>query len=499
MCNLHPHTVIGVLTTLVANIGKVFSKTTLCCTRHTVAVVFLLVFMMASLTTANISVQYTHLNYVPLDTTIEIPLNYANADVSSSVIECNLLLSYPDNLISFIEVMPTPLDESCDWLYFDVSHPADNLIRISARAVSGSGNCFNSESILLASIKFYVTDDSAWACNAGRFKFIWQSCDDNRFVSEDGSLILVSDSLFDQPHTSPPPLTGRGVSDSCVAQVGGTRALNFYSGAIGIDCLPLYPDRGDINRNGISYEIADFVIFQNYFIVGFDAFGEYRDWVVAATEIDGNEIPLELSDLAYLHNVVVGDTLPLPKLTANDTAILTQDLLAQTLSLEYEPGLAALFVKFVGDITPTHLFDTSNQIYLTHYYDGTYTRVLIMQSFISLTPFVLSSGPLFSYTGTGNIVEYDLTEWKTGRPPSILVNTNGSCCVGKTGNINRDMNDLVDISDLTFLINYLFIGKFPLSCPNEANVDGAGTVDIEDLTRFIDYMFKSFTPLSDCP
>lgn len=76
-----------------------------------------------------------------------------------------------------------------------------------------------------------------------------------------------------------------------------------------------------------------------------------------------------------------------------------------------------------------------------------------------------------------------------------------SCCVGATGNVNADINEVVDISDLTALVNHLFVTFAPLACPAEANVNGdaGGTVDISDLTRLVNYLFVTFDPLASCP
>ncbi|UCC43742.1 MAG: M28 family peptidase [Candidatus Zixiibacteriota bacterium] len=72
------------------------------------------------------------------------------------------------------------------------------------------------------------------------------------------------------------------------------------------------------------------------------------------------------------------------------------------------------------------------------------------------------------------------------------------CCRGLAGNTNDDPDDVVDIGDLTTLVDYLFISQTEPACMNEANVDGQGNVDIGDLTGLIDYLFISFTPPADC-
>jgi len=75
------------------------------------------------------------------------------------------------------------------------------------------------------------------------------------------------------------------------------------------------------------------------------------------------------------------------------------------------------------------------------------------------------------------------------------------CCINLTGNIDNDLDDLVDLGDLTKLIDYLFISFAEPGCLKEANTDGdlEGLVDLGDLTKLIDYLFISFQTPAECP
>jgi hypothetical protein len=74
------------------------------------------------------------------------------------------------------------------------------------------------------------------------------------------------------------------------------------------------------------------------------------------------------------------------------------------------------------------------------------------------------------------------------------------CCLGITGNVDCDLDQIIDISDLTRLVDYLLISLDPLCCPAAANIDGDpnGGVDISDLTDLIDYLFINFTLPAVC-
>ncbi|MDZ4722759.1 MAG: choice-of-anchor B family protein [candidate division Zixibacteria bacterium] len=94
----------------------------------------------------------------------------------------------------------------------------------------------------------------------------------------------------------------------------------------------------------------------------------------------------------------------------------------------------------------------------------------------------------------GSIVEAGVDNFKVVdlAPPT--------CCVGNSGNTDNDLGDVVDISDITALIDHLFISLAPLFCPEEGNIDGdlGAVVDISDLTALIDHLFISLAPTAPC-
>lgn len=75
-----------------------------------------------------------------------------------------------------------------------------------------------------------------------------------------------------------------------------------------------------------------------------------------------------------------------------------------------------------------------------------------------------------------------------------------SCCHGVTGNTDCSPDEAPDISDITRLIDFLYLSHNPLCCLEEADVDaGGGDPDISDITRLIDFLYLSHIPLPDCP
>ena len=75
------------------------------------------------------------------------------------------------------------------------------------------------------------------------------------------------------------------------------------------------------------------------------------------------------------------------------------------------------------------------------------------------------------------------------------------CCLFNRGNVDSDNSDIVDISDLVYLVDFMFnAGPTPL-CTDEANVDAdsGGLIDISDLVTLVDFMFNGGPTPAICP
>jgi hypothetical protein len=74
------------------------------------------------------------------------------------------------------------------------------------------------------------------------------------------------------------------------------------------------------------------------------------------------------------------------------------------------------------------------------------------------------------------------------------------CCV-TMGNVDRSIDGLVTMGDLTVLIDHLYISLAPLVCNEEGNTDLStdGLVTMGDLTVLIDHLYISLAPLPPCP
>jgi hypothetical protein len=72
------------------------------------------------------------------------------------------------------------------------------------------------------------------------------------------------------------------------------------------------------------------------------------------------------------------------------------------------------------------------------------------------------------------------------------------CCDGSRGNVSSQMDQKVDLTDLSMLIAYMVVPGSALKCMDEANLNGAGAVDLSDLSILINYMVQG-GELPSCP
>ncbi|MDH3889880.1 MAG: hypothetical protein OEV49_02250 [candidate division Zixibacteria bacterium] len=78
-----------------------------------------------------------------------------------------------------------------------------------------------------------------------------------------------------------------------------------------------------------------------------------------------------------------------------------------------------------------------------------------------------------------------------------LIPPSNGCCMGP-GNVNYDPGGAIDISDLVYLVDYMFSGGPPPPCFEEGDMNADGLIDISDLVYFVDFMFTGGPPPQPC-
>jgi len=348
----------------------------------------------------------------------------------------DFLIGYETELLTLTDVTPgVPFEEPYNWEYFtyrqgpfgscDSSCPS-GLVRIVGLYDINDGNPNTADQSFPDDAEFFtlvfqITGDSAYECNFTPVRFFWLDCGDNMVVfgEPSGNLLAISEGVYDiiegdmtDPAADFP--TYGGTPDACLG--GGSpdslvRTIYFSNGAVDVLCIDPLDDRGDVNLNGIPYEIADFVVFTSYFIYGPAAFSINYEGQAAATDINYDGELLTIEDLIYLARVIQGQLMPIAKSDRDpfDYFSGTLNLLdtdsSIIISCDFEDSVAGLYMTFESpaflseDDYDIYFLDGIDSIYVAHAAADSVLRILCVDPpyYIgdSLSDAVIDSG--FSY------------------------------------------------------------------------------------------------------
>jgi hypothetical protein len=240
----------------------------------------------------------------------------------------------------------------------------------------------------LAVMRFLVTDDRTLECQYVPIRWIWYDCGDNAISSVTGDSLFISRYIWEfegdfgdptssihNPAYAFPSLFG--ANSSCDVSGGvdkpePLRFVDFINGGIDIVCADSIDARGDINLNGIDNEIADAVLFSNYFVHGLSVFDTNVDGQIAASDVNADGIVLSVADLVYLIRIIVGDALPYYK---PGTQVKVNYIHADNGLMTVDGAkIGAAFVVAEGEVTPELRADGMEMRYA---FDGTNTRILV--------------------------------------------------------------------------------------------------------------------------
>lgn len=360
-----------------------------------------------------------------------VAMNITKVGGTENMYGFDLLIGYETDALTLTGVAPGPLFDipgDFEWDYFEYrdgefegcdSGCPSGLVRIVGVAEIDDGSepavSFDIPAgTPLATFDFTITEDTTINCINTPIEFFWIDCGDNAVALEAGTL-GVSNSIWQLQHTGWEDIadpgaefpTNLGVPDSCLSlgENPPNRIVNFIDLFIPIRCYHDPSDwRGDVNVNGITFEIADLVMLTNYFMYGFSAFGNHIESSIANSDANRDGIVLDIADMRFLQLVVCGAVPPsigpVP-VDTTDTVTFTQDLLSRTVSVDGPDSLGAVSLVFGGRIEPTFLLDTT-VFTCYHNYNGRHTVVVITSKFWSnFCDTVLPSGSLFTYSGDG--------------------------------------------------------------------------------------------------
>jgi hypothetical protein len=326
---------------------------------------------------------------------IDVDVVLSGTDRNQGIGGFNFLIAYDNSVLSFQSAAEGDIYALCNWEYFEYRYGADGnctggcpsgLLRVVGIAETNNGGahptCAADEpagATSLATLTFLISNDRNLECQLVPMRFFWLECQDNTISNLAGTELYVNAKIYEFENPSPINAeaafpTYLGANEACLAGDKGApiRNIDFYNSGLQICCADEIDARGDINLNGLAYEIADAVMLTNYFVDGLGAF-QYPNGSIAASDVNADGIALSVADLVYLVRVVVGDALPYPK-TNPVAANYTTDNGVVTVDGE----MGAAFVVVSGNQTPINLTDME----MEYAFDGANTRILIHGGFV---------------------------------------------------------------------------------------------------------------------
>jgi hypothetical protein len=354
----------------------------------------------------------------------------------------DLLLSYDNSAMSLMGVTPGAFITGCHWEYFTYRNgPFGNCgngcptgqVRIVALAETNNGNahpiCWApanpTDSVTLADLHFLVSNNRTLDCQYVPVEFYWYDCGDNTFSNLSGSTLIISRYVFGYNHNDvlpgpsfpyyhiedktvgfPTRQGAQAVCDTTPPNKPVTwRALDFFNGGVDFVCSESIDARGDVNLNGFSNEIADAVMFTNYFIQGLSAFTINVDGSIAATDVNADGNTLTVADLVYMIRIIVGDAPPYPKATVRSTTTaLANVTVASDGVLSVADPMGGAFIVVNGKVEPKLLV---NNMEMTYGFDGQYTRIVVVPSTKNYDNAGFQGA--FINVGSGQVVSTDLS------------------------------------------------------------------------------------------
>ncbi|MFQ5452946.1 MAG: hypothetical protein ACE5D6_02015, partial [Candidatus Zixiibacteriota bacterium] len=268
-----------------------------------------------------------------------------NVETNTSIGGFELFISYDASVMSFngTDTVGTAV---ADWEYFTYRLESEDcglacpsgIVKLFGLADITNGPNHPPDSSLnpngtLAKIIFNISSDQNLGGQFLPINFGWYSCGDNTFSDPSGNQLYMDSRIFNAENiliwdeaddiNFPDSIRpyGLGNEDSCLTNavlIPPTRCVEFTYGGICIIPPSNQADRGDINLNGVAYEIGDAVLFSNYFIYGLSVFTIDLARQIASTDVNADGLTLSVADLVLLIRIIIGDADPFPKLIPYD-------------------------------------------------------------------------------------------------------------------------------------------------------------------------------------
>jgi hypothetical protein len=355
---------------------------------------------------------------------IDVSVDLVSRGVSWPISGYNLVIAYDPSALVFQKATAGQFFTDCNWENFvyrlgpdegcDTSSCPPGVLRLTAAAEKSGGDpsvhpdCFTNDGLAdpgpnsttsthLATLTFRVMDDINIEYQFSPIRFAWYHCDDNSLINLTGDTLLISSSVFDytgSDWSGNPVFEDITDLDNDLPSLTGTpspecdtssthmlvRSLNFYNG--GVDVFGTEPDvySGDINCNGFRYEVADAIMFSNYFVNGLSAFETHVDCSIAGSDINRDGLTLTVADLVLFIHFVIGDydpyvMYPYSKMLPFTPVVAGYSIDDGVVSVKGDIDISGAALVVRGPVSPELL---ASDMDMTYAFDGSDTRILIV-------------------------------------------------------------------------------------------------------------------------
>jgi hypothetical protein len=274
-----------------------------------------------------------------------------------------LMMLFDPSLMS----LPSPVTKGsavAEWEYFTTTYTSPvcgsncppGLVGVIGIADINNGpnhpgpDAFTPEGVL-GTMRFQI---SSYQTDFGLYlpiDFFWYDCGDNALSSKSGDDLFIDlyilnselDTLWNEdddigyPEHARPPFPGTkygAPDDPCMIgdKVTPIRCLEFINGGICVFDPDSIDDRGDLNLNNVAYEIADAVLYSNYFVYGLRVFVINVAGQIAASDVNADGLTLTVADLVLLIRIITGEASPITGkiLPVDEPMLLTTERLGNT-------------------------------------------------------------------------------------------------------------------------------------------------------------------------
>ena len=292
----------------------------------------------------------------------------------------NLTIAHEGLHATIYEINPGDIFDSCGWEYFTYrqisadtvltffpQYPVNLINIIGLASLSGglSPSC-NLSGATLAEFVIQLTMNYHvhFSEEIVPYSFFWRDCNDNVLTSVSGDTLFTAGNLaVDYSPVDPAQqvnysFPGFGIPDQPCASQNGKEVLSnvsFVNSAIIWD-TGIYDwcrfQVGDINLNGIPFEVADAVMFIDYFRYGLGIFTINLPGQIAQTDVNCDGLTLSIADLVLMIRVVSGYywyIKPAHAQTFETNLTISQGEYARDFTLNATRDVSAIYLRLVSE------------------------------------------------------------------------------------------------------------------------------------------------------